>query len=176
LQLSTDAAFHEILGIRNLRSNLYKEMRDAEFVLRFLTFRNSWQFFTGGMARHMDAFMVANQRAPVAQLDDWTRDFLHTLDRVRILFGEHAFQRWEPDRQSWRKQVLAALYDAEMFAARDLEVAIDSNRRPAVLEGLKQLFENESFRRSVDAATNTPSYFRERVTLVREMLHNTLMT
>ena len=55
LELSVNKKFHALLGIRNReKSAIYKEMRDAELVLRYLTFKDTWQSFSGGMKRYMD--------------------------------------------------------------------------------------------------------------------------
>ncbi len=55
LDLSENSKFHRLLHItRKDRSALYQEMRDAEFVLRYFAFKDSWKTFKGGMKRHMD--------------------------------------------------------------------------------------------------------------------------
>ena len=62
LELSESSEFHSLLGIKiKERSGIYKEMRDAEFVLRYFAFRDTWSTFSGGMMRHMDSFMADNQ-------------------------------------------------------------------------------------------------------------------
>ena len=43
-------------------------MRDAEFVLRYFTFRDNWDTFRGGMMRHMDEFMATNQKLSETRL------------------------------------------------------------------------------------------------------------
>lgn len=175
LRLSTAQEFHALLHIadRN-RSAIYREMRDAEFVLRYFTFRDTWDSFTGGMSRLLDGFMADHQHMAQGDLKTAEKDFRDTLEAVEAGFGDHAFQRWLPARQIWRRQVLAALFDAEMFACRGMDPALLRQHRPTIENGLKRLFENDHFRESIDAATNTPRLFRTRITMMRSLLEQTL--
>jgi Protein of unknown function DUF262 len=171
LDLSVAPRFHTLLGISNPeRSAIYKEMRDAEFVLRFFTFRENWDTFSGGMMRRMDEFMSTNQRLTDEALDDLRTDFMATLRAVEAAFGNKAFQRWVPERKSWRKQVLASLYDAEMFACRGRSPAKLRRAQNRILIATRKLFTDRDFRQSIDAATNTPRLFRYRIERLNEVL------
>jgi hypothetical protein len=171
LELSEHPDFHGALGISDrLKSGIYREMRDAEFVLRFLTFRDTWDSFSGGMMRHMDTFMRDNQNPDEATIGRMRQDFLGTLEVVRSAFGDQAFRRWEPARGAWRRQVLAALFDAEMLSARGRDQQLLADRREQVLHELRSLFEEEEFQRAISAATNTPSLFKQRIRQVSELL------
>lgn len=171
MELSVNQRFHRLLGISaRHKSAIYQEMRDAEFVLRYFTFRDSWRTFSGGMKRQMDRFMDANQRMDAAWLETLKTEFGRTVDVVEAAFGNHAFHRWMPEKQTWRKQVLAALFDAEMFAAREFRVEEVRGKQSQIAEGLKKLFEQNDFRQSIDAATNTPTYFRHRISAMLDMM------
>jgi hypothetical protein len=171
LSLSVLPEFHGLLGIKDRdRSAIYREMRDAEFVLRFLTFRDNWDSFAGGMMRHMDDFMSTHQHMEARSLSAAREDFMSTMRAVEAAFGDHAFQRWVPEKDAWRQQVLAALYDAEMFAVRGRDPGQLSTRRGEIEHELKALFSNPDFREAIDAATNTPALFRRRITVMNEML------
>jgi hypothetical protein len=171
LELSVHPDFHSLLGITKKESSvIYREMRDAEFVLRFFTFRTTWNDFSGGMMRALDRFMSENQRPSPERLNEWKADFLTTLQNVRAGFGDVAFKRWVPDQSQWRNQVIAALFDAEMFASRGRDRDLMAASGAQIQDGLRELFENEDFRKSIDAATNTPSKFRTRIRMMGEML------
>ena len=173
LDLSVHPDFHELLGITKPDSSvIYREMRDAEFVLRYFTFRNTWNTFSGGMMRALDRFMSDNQRTPPERLEAWRSEFLATLENVRAAFGDVAFRRWVPDQNLWRNQVIAALFDAEMFASRGRDTEVLRAKAGEIRPALQALFEDEDFRRSIDAATNTPSLFRKRIQMIQELLDN----
>ena len=170
-EVSGTSRFHKLLHIKNRdRSAVYREMRDAEFVLRYFTFRETWQTFAGGMELRMDSFMEENQTPSGDELLAFESLFTHSLDLVEAAFGDHTFQRWMPERQQWRQPVLASLYDAQMFGVQGFSAAdLQSNQEPIVL-GIQELFSDTEFRQAVDAATNTPTYFRRRIERVRQLL------
>ncbi|MGO9414505.1 MAG: DUF262 domain-containing protein [Syntrophobacteraceae bacterium] len=171
LDLSEHKKFHALLGIKTKsRSAIYQEMRDAEFVLRYFTFRDNWDNFSGGMKRCMDEFMVDNQKPTREDIEAYRLDFLNTIDVVEACFGLVAFRRWVPERGQWRKQVLASLFDAQMFACRGLSADSMAEKREEIVRKLKTLFENPSFRRAIDAATNQSSHFRARISMVKMLL------
>jgi hypothetical protein len=175
LKLSVRADFHQLLGIRDKeRSALYREMRDAEFILRFLTFRDSWNTFSGSMMRQLDEFMSENQHMKAGALKSAEQDFDSTLEAVAAAFGAHPFQRWVPQKRTWRQQVLASLFDAQMLATRGRDPKqLRANNR-AIQKGLKKLFSDAEFRESIDAATNTPALFRRRIEMIAAMLDDSL--
>ena len=175
LELSIDKMFHELLGIKvKTKSAIYQEMRDAEFVLRFFTFRENWSTFSGGMKRHMDKFMEENKKAEHVTVEGMRKEFIDNINKVKDTFGEHAFRRWEPEKKSWRKHILASLYDAQMFAVQDFEINELQTYRDAILQGLKNLFSDTDFRKSIDAATNTPALFQHRIRAVRQMISDAI--
>jgi hypothetical protein len=171
LELSENKQYHRILGIKSKsRSLIYQEMRDAEFVLRFFTFRDIWQDFKGSMKRLMDKFMSDNQHISSERVEELKHDFLKTIEAVESSFGEYAFRRWLPDKNQWRGQVLASLYDAQMFGCRGINAQSATEKQPLIIAGLKTLFTDDAFRSSINAATNNIGNFRTRVTKTREMI------
>lgn len=171
LALSEDSDFHNLLRIREKRrSAIWKNMRDAEFVLRYFAFRENWQTFNGGMKRWMDKSMIENQRPTPAAIDQLEVEFRQTVAAVKAGFGEFAFRRWDPSRKAWNSAVLASLFDAQMFACRHRDPAKLRQKSDEIIEGLKSLFNDDDFRKSIDAATNTPALFRSRITSIIDLL------
>jgi Protein of unknown function DUF262 len=171
LELSADKDFHRMLGIkRRDTSAIYREMRDAEFVLRYFTFRTTWKTFSGGMKRNMDSFMANNRNMPEAQLTAFARDFRRTLKAVEAVFGENCFRRWVPEKKMWRKQVLAAIFDAQMFACSRLDPASAATVSQKIVSEFKKLFSDDAFRGSIDAATNTPNLFKYRIRALQDLV------
>ncbi|WP_432026976.1 DUF262 domain-containing protein [Streptomyces sp. 1222.5] len=171
LEESVTSDFHKLLGIRDRnKSAIYSEMRDAEFVLRYLTFRNNWNTFSGGMGRKLDTFMADHHDMPISEVEEARAEFRTAARKARVAFGENAFQRWSPEKQSWRRQVLASLYDAEIFAVGEFSEESLREHSAEIIEGVQKLFSYSRFRRAVDAATNTPSYFRDRINMMRDMI------
>jgi len=171
LRLSENREFHSLLGIKDKnRSAIYLEMRDAELVLRFFAFKDHWERVSGGMKVQMDDFMDKKRNPPRSELSNLERDFTETLCFVGEVFGEHAFRRWQAQRGSWKKQVLAALYDAEMFACYSLKAKRPVRKPASFLREFQSLFLDKDFLKAINAATNQPSLFRMRIEAVQRLL------
>jgi Protein of unknown function DUF262 len=175
-QLGESPLFHAALAIdRKESSRIYQEMRDSELVLRFMTFCDNWETFSGGVRTQMDQFMEDNKNLRREKVETLTSRFSVALSNVVAVFGEHSFQRWQPEKEAWRNQVLASLYDAEMLALQDADAEALAANRDALLRGFKALFTEPEFLRSVNAATNTPSFLKLRVRRLRKLLADVLI-
>ena len=70
LELSVYRKFHALLGIKNRdKSAIYKEMRDAELVLRYFTFRETWQSFSGGVKQQLDSYIDKNAKEELLRIE-----------------------------------------------------------------------------------------------------------
>jgi hypothetical protein len=171
LKLSEHPRFHELLGIKSkTKSKMHQEMRDAELVLRYFTFRTSWDSFNGGMMRQLDHFMARKPSLKAGELKELEQEFHETVEKVAVVFGDSAFQRWQPEKQGWRRQVLASLFDAQMIALRGYEVEQLALHKDEIITAFKGLFSDEDFRKSIDAATNAPSFLRHRISKLRDLV------
>jgi len=167
LDLSENVTYRRLLGITKPESStIYKEMRDVELVLRFFTFRTDWATFSGGMSKRLDKFMADNQRATKKDLDAMRAVFITTLETVEAAFGEAAFRRYMPETGIWRRPILAALYDAQMFSAMNWNASDVERKSDDFATAYQLLFADPTFRRSIDAATNTPALFRSRIEIM----------
>lgn len=170
LDLSELSPFHEILGIKNRsKSRLYQEMRDAEFVLRYFTFRDNLDNFKGSVKTSLDKFMEDNRDMGASNVELLRQDFIAQVKAVHSIFGEAAFRRWVPSTGSWRKQVLASLFDAEMLAVHRFR-SRHARVNGSFLDALKALLEDEDFRATIDAGTNAASSLRDRVDRMTKLL------
>ena len=170
IQLSENPFLKAQMKIKDQKSPLYRKMGDVEMVLRFFALFEDPEHFRGDIASTLDSYMSVNKDPSPAELEDFKLLFEETISEVERLFGFHAFHR--PEKDGWRDQFLAGLYDAEMIAVAQLRKTQATNNLPE-LEGQKivrELFKNEDFEASVRTATNTPSRLRRRITLLREAL------
>lgn len=170
-----EAAAHPFLRdrlkIRGPRSSAYQVMRDAEYVLRFLTMRGMWRDFSEDLRSEMDSFMTKNRDMSKRAAKLAVARFTRALEGCRSVFGLHAFQR--PVGAGWRDQTLAGLYDAEMLAVDLLDDATLSTaiaNRQRAEEGLRRLFGGSEFDTSVRTGTNTKKRVRYRVEEMAKML------
>jgi hypothetical protein len=163
-ELSADEFLHFQLKIRDPRSPNFRNMLDAEWVLRFLTLSESWETFAGDLRRSMDDFMRFNQRADEMTRDAMSATFLRSITACHRLWGSYAFKR--PVVNGWRDLAIAGMYDAEMIAVSQLsdrQIANLSEREPEVLDMTQRLFGDPDFEAATTQATNTPSRVQFRI-------------
>jgi hypothetical protein len=157
------------------KASAYKQMLDAEYVLRFFTLLDGWKKFSGDLSRSMDQFMLDNRDAGQEMIDGLRTAFIDAIQTCDDLWGEHKFQRWDGER--WRKQALAGLYDAQMLAVASLGKAGQEKVREKsskICSETKLLFNNLTFDESVRLGTNTPSRLIYRVKAVQNLLEGAL--
>lgn len=174
-QLAEAAFLRQQLKITGSRSSAYRNMDDAEYVLRFLTLREHWQSFSGDLRRSMDDFMRSHRDVGGERLAALRDSFLTALEGCRRLWGHHAFQR--PSEAGWRAQSLAGMYDAQMVAVALIpgeSVSYLANNSEAVQTATRGLFEDRQFEEAVREGTNTPSRIRYRIDMMRQTLNSLL--
>jgi hypothetical protein len=171
--LSETPFLREQLKIVSDDSPAYKSMEDAEYVLRFFALKSVWQTFSGSLRGELDGYMSKNQHLKPAGIKALREDFLRCLDACQKIWHEHAFKRHTGT--GWRSQFLAGMYDAEMLAVSELkepQLAKAISKSAAAVKHTEALFEDPVFEKSVRQGTNTPSFVRNRVTAVFDMLHS----
>ncbi len=165
VQLSAAPFLRRQLKIRDTKSHAYRAMTDIEFVLRYLTLKETWQNFSGDFRWSMDLYMEVHQSPGDDELSAIGAQFNRALGTCENLWGVHAFKR--PEKDGWRDQALAGMYDTQMVAASllsDDEIRVLSAAKDELVHATRQLFlDDEEFDAAVRVATNTPTRVRYRI-------------
>lgn len=173
IELSEGKNFYKMLGIKSkTKSRLYQEMKDVELVLRFLSLKGSWTKYSGGLKKILDSYMDDNKNLETEKVDLLATDFVETLEKVEIIFGNNgSFRRWLPEPKKWKQQVSAPLYDSQMFACYKKDKQKITENKDAILKAYKKLFsKDESFIESIESSTASPSRFLYRVNKLDEII------
>lgn len=137
----------------------YRQMMDAEFVLRFFTLQRGWRSSKGELRSEMDEYMRDNRYPEKMQLRRLKESFNRTIENVEAAWGNEAFKR------PGRNQALAGMFDAQMIAMHEIghidKSRIQRNSRQIHL-ATERLFESKDFEEAVRQGTNTPSRLRLR--------------
>lgn len=171
--LSETLFLREQLKITSERSPAYKNMEDAEYVLRYFALRNGWQTFSGSLRGELDGYMQKHQHMKPTGVKSLQADFLLSLDACRQIWKSHAFKRHTGTQ--WRSQFLAGMYDAEMLAVNELtkpQLTKAIAKSATAIKRTAELFNDPEFEKSVRQGTNTPSFLRNRVKAVVGMLRS----
>ena len=159
------------LKISSTRSQAYRNMQDAEWVLRFLTLHENWESFSGELARSMDDFMAKHQDSDENTLGRFRHDFDVAIGACQAVWAQHAYQR--PSGTGWRAQALAGMYDTQMIGVAQLsqaEIKALIRIRSRVVAETRRLFDDDQFENAVRVGTNTPSRVRYRIEKLTDAL------
>jgi hypothetical protein len=170
-ELSESAFLKKQLKIQDQKSASYRDMSDAEYVLRFLTLHDRLTAFSGSLVREMDEYMEKNQRLNSKQIKVAKDRFNDALSRCQNLWGDYSFKR--PDGAGWRDQMLAGMYDAQMLSVSlisDKVYAKAVAAQDAVLVSTRELFNDKEFEEAVRVGTNTPARIKYRVGKMKGLL------
>ncbi|SIO22723.1 DUF262 domain-containing protein [Paraburkholderia phenazinium] len=170
-ELSTSNFLRQQLKISKNNEPAYLQMQDVEYVLRFITMRDSWTNFSGDYRRSMDKFMEKNRDPSPVQLGAIRKVFLDALTRCEVFWGADAFKRY--DGASARNQFLAGMYDAQMVGVSLLSAAKVKKltlRVPQIRRATRKLFEGGQFEGWVRSGTNTRSSVEGRIGAIKNML------
>ncbi|MEV1157492.1 DUF262 domain-containing protein [Micromonospora chokoriensis] len=163
------------LKIVNNKSAAYASMTDAEYVLRFFALRESWNSFSGSLARTMDQFMQNKDGASVEERQALADAFLRSLLGCEMIWGSFAFKR-PTGEETWRDQTIAGMYDAQMVAVDSLsedELGNAITHRDQVIQKTQDEFLTDALlEKSVRVATNTTSSVKYRITKLQQILRS----
>lgn len=169
--LSGEEALRRQLKIKDNRSPAYRNMDDVEYVVRFLTLHESWRGFSGSLRDSMDSFMARHVAPEPTELGSFRTSFKRSLNGCVSIWEENAFKR--PDGEGWRNQTLAGMYDAQMIALAEIsdsQLSSAIRSKKAIVQGTRDLFEDQEFEAAVRTGTNTPSRIFYRVTAMIELM------
>lgn len=170
-ELSQETFLKKQLKITDSKSAAFRDMADAEFVLRFMTLRDGYTNFSGSLVRDMDEFMRVHQAADATKISGLKDQFRTALSRCETLWGDHAFHR--PEGSWWRDQTLAGMYDAQMVAASLISQTCFQNaaqHKNELIAATRNLFQNAEFDKAVKTGTNTPARVKFRIQEMKALL------
>ena len=173
IELSEEKLFHKMLGIKSkTKSRLYQEMKDVELMLRFLSLKDNWLNYSGGLKNILDSYMDENKNMEKGEVDLLANDFFETIEKVEIIFGSNgSFRRWLPESRKWKQQVSAPLYDSQMFACYKKDKQKITASKDSILKNYKKLFTKDNeFIESIESSTAAPTRFLYRVNKLDEII------
>lgn len=144
----------------------FKNMADAEIVLRFMTLNSRLEDFTGGLREAMD-FIMSDHRFDEQFASEASEQFRLSIGIVEAIWGDDGFKR------PGRDQALTGVFDAQMLAAARLtsdQASAAIKNATAVRASMLENFADSEFEESVRRATNTPERLRYRVSRTLDAL------
>ena len=164
------------LKIKNKDSKAYKEMIDAEYVLRFFTLREQWSNFPGNMRMAMEKHRTKHKSDSTDQIKSWTELFNTSIKYAESIWGEKAFKR--PDINTYRDQMLQGVYDVQMIPFSLLSKTKQQNinkRADIIRKEFLNLYNTDSdFQGSIRQFTSNTDRVHTRISMMLNKLEEIL--
>jgi Protein of unknown function DUF262 len=177
IELSENWILRKQLNLGNeksrLKSKIYKEMRDVEYVLRFFTLRKYWLNFSGNMRNEMDKFMQVNTNMKKFDISELKSQFENTMECCNKIWGDKAFKR--PDG---RDQMIQGVFDAQAvsishFVMKDKEKILKNKVK--IKNGFNKLYENDkAFEISLRQFTSNINQVSYRINTMLDLISNSI--
>lgn len=167
--LASIERFAKIIKSDNKQGNVYREMLDVQFVLRFFTIKETWSEFPSNMDYAMDSYMRKFYRSDENTVNILSQEFTRALDACIEIWGEQCFLK--PNAS---KKVLKGFFDIQMVCVsllddRQLENVLTNKVR--VQQALvTELDNNEKFFQSVSQFTSNSRSVKYRIECFLDIL------
>jgi Protein of unknown function DUF262 len=144
----------------------YARMRADELVLRGIAF--SWRgskSYKGDLKGFINDALDALNKASDAERAEVKRVFLHAIAFAQLVFGDHAWQRYDPVKQEWSGHISGPLVEAVSAAAtRVFPMTLpDKGQASRILKGFEELCGDNAFTNAILTATQTAANVRARM-------------
>jgi hypothetical protein len=150
------------------KKKLDKRMRDDELVLRFFAVHDKYLDYASPLRGFLNAYAISKRtdlsEAEKARL---TTLFEATVDKIPLVFGQHAFRIYTGQ---WETQINRALFDAVMLVFTKLPSSLLTEHRDGIEQSLIGLCKNEVFLAAVSRSTADRASFFARIKLFSQAL------
>ncbi|KAA2240319.1 DUF262 domain-containing protein [Chitinophaga agrisoli] len=176
LELARHPFLRRQLKIITENEKAYKEMTDAEYVLRFFTIREYWENFQGNINVAMNRFMHTHRHSSPDQIATLRAIFERTIDLCATVWEDNAFQR--SDGEEHRRQIIQGFFDVQMvplsiMLERNIDVTQDQ-----IIQIRQQFLElyntDEVFQDSIRQFTSNPVRVHYRINTMLQLLNQIL--
>lgn len=168
-ELAGNQFLKQQLKITSNSSKAYKEMLDAEYVLRFFTLQAHWENFPGNMRKAMDDFMMYNSSLSDSQILALRKSFNDTIACVQEIWENKAFIR-----PGGNRQIIQGFYDIQMVPLslineKEIRRLIQNKEKFKSLF-LKKYNSDQEFNESIRQFTSNPKNVRNRMETMHTLI------
>ncbi|WP_295716662.1 DUF262 domain-containing protein [Mucilaginibacter sp.] len=171
--LSENDFLRRQLKIINKSEKPYKQMVDAEYVLRFFTLRDLWYNFPGNMNVAMNLYMDRNRIIDETEITRLNNIFLTTINYCKDIWGDNAFMRFDGDQH--RKLILQGFYDVQMVPISlivDKGIILTNDQKQAIRNAFVLKYETDaSFQDSIRQFTSNSERVKYRIGTMNALIY-----
>ena len=165
-ELANDKLFQDLTQTKN-----DNRMKADELVLRFFALKDTWESYTNPFVTYLNNYTDKNRNINSEKITHLKNNFKATFTLVYSLFDDYTFKVFEADMKKMRFN--AALYDAEMVAAYELNLhgrGVSTAIKRKMQKNLIRLFEESDFNKYITAATTNTNSVKNRIKRFKQFL------
>ena len=151
----------------------YKRMRADELVLRGVAFLwRGWDEYKGDLKKFLNESLGNLNKAATEELQRVKQRFLHAIDFAETVFGDNAWQRFDPEKQEWSGHISGPLVEVICAVAdRSFPTELPSKQQAADIRArFKTLCGQPDFQNAILTATQTVDNVKARMKAFQRML------
>jgi hypothetical protein len=174
-ELSENAVFHGLVK----KDNFKKRMFYRGMILRFFALsEKSYINYKSSMKQFSNKELRDNRDLSPTKIREYRTRFEHSLDLVKVVFGDMAFRRYMPGEQGaqgkWADtQINMALYDLQMVGFVNYSKNDVLSKADLIREGLLDLMiNNQHFRDQITLQTSNTDVLKKRFRTYMDMLES----
>ncbi|MFF3523246.1 DUF262 domain-containing protein [Streptomyces albidoflavus] len=167
MELARTPEFRHILG---MGSDPSKSLRDAELVLRYFVLSEEASPESTYSRQAFTHFLREKNNSSQAELEDYRKSFMDSLQKCLSAFESEAFRRWRPELGRAESRFAIPVYEAQMLAVGRFSCTQIANHSNQIRAGMRKLFEDSEFNKSLRSATKHSLDFR--VNAIAEMIES----
>jgi len=139
-------------------NNFYRNMGDAELVLRFFALRNV-HFFRKGMKGFLDLYMMKSLGFDESDVVLMRNLFIETIQLIHDVYGDLIFKPYNINNEDWEKKPKKAYYDSKMigFSRHLNQKQTILEKREDVIAATREMFKNDTDRLLYGKAKSKPA-------------------
>ena len=162
---TSPGSFFDVAGLRQPS----KRMKEDELILRALAVLDIGPYaYAGSTSQFLNDEIQHLNRLPWERLQDLASRLNSALARTKVVFGEHAFRRYNPADRTWTGQLNGPLLEILVFGFDKYfpgDDALPQKTAVEILRRFERICGDEAFRGAITSATQATSRVRTRFDL-----------
>jgi len=160
--LLSELAKNEVIqnfGLGEAGTASKNNLEAEEQVLRYFALKGDLSNYQDKLAKYLDSFMSQNQQCSNEEIANYKTDFISTLEKCILIFGENVFI----DTSKRRKRQSMVYYDLLMYTFGQIDLETLQNKKEEVKAKFVQLCKLPEFQRTLSSGLqNKTSILRRR--------------
>ena len=170
-----DIPLHHVLNLKGPDNRL----KDAEILLKFIAVEMFFDTYEGNLKKFLDKAM-SRMNAFCADNDSLAeREFFKFNSATNFLIdifddAKKVGRKWNLEQEKWEGRFNRSVFEAQVHYVAHMDVDPRTINSQKFVEGVKQAFDDTSFRSAIESTTKTVGNHKKRFSILQKCLNESL--